>query len=155
MKSQATNKLAEQLPFFHTHAYCYYAIILFITCEQGYPVEKPQHYTSCRRLKGHCIMHLVENSPHSETSQESASAPSVTIANIWQAHKFLKPLIHHTPLSRSRTLSQMTGADIYLKCEHMQRSGAFKVRGAGFKISRLTTEQGRAGVIAASAGNHA
>ena len=100
-------------------------------------------------------MHLVENSPHSETSQESASAPSVTIANIWQAHKFLKPLIHHTPLSRSRTLSQMTGADIYLKCEHMQRSGAFKVRGAGFKISRLTTEQGRAGVIAASAGNHA
>jgi threonine dehydratase len=100
-------------------------------------------------------MHLVEYDLKSETTQEGASTPSVTIANIWQAHKFLKPLIHHTPLSHSRTLSQMTGADIYLKCEHMQRSGAFKVRGAGFKISRLTREQGRAGVIAASAGNHA
>ena len=100
-------------------------------------------------------MHLVENELKNETPQESASAPSVTIANIWQAHKFLKPLIHHTPLTHSRTLSKMTGADIYLKCEHMQRSGAFKVRGASFKISCLTEEQGRAGVIAASAGNHA
>lgn len=100
-------------------------------------------------------MRLAENDVKSETTEEGASAPSVTIANVWQAHKFLKPLIHHTPLSHSRTFSQMTGADIYLKCEHMQRSGAFKVRGAGFKISRLTREQGRAGVIAASAGNHA
>ena len=100
-------------------------------------------------------MPLVENDLKGETTRESASVPSVTIANVWQAHKFLKPLIHHTPLSHSRTLSQMTGADIYLKCEHMQRSGAFKVRGAGFKISRLTREQGHAGVIAASAGNHA
>jgi threonine dehydratase len=100
-------------------------------------------------------MHLVEHDLKGETTLESASVPSVTIANVWQAHKFLKPLIHHTPLSHSRTLSQMTSADIYLKCEHMQRSGAFKVRGAGFKISRLTKEQGRAGVIAASAGNHA
>ncbi len=100
-------------------------------------------------------MRLVENDLHGETVQEGGTTPSVTIANIWQAHKFLKSLIHHTPLSHSRTLSQMTGADIYLKCEHMQRSGAFKVRGAGFKISRLTQEQRRAGVIAASAGNHA
>ena len=106
-------------------------------------------------LKGYRIMHLVESSPKSETIQEGVSAPSVTIANVWQAYKFLKPLIHHTPLTHSRTFSQMTGADLYLKCEHMQRSGAFKVRGAGFKISRLTEEQGRAGVIAASAGNHA
>jgi len=52
-------------------------------------------------------------------------------------------------------MSQMTGADIYLKCEHMQRSGAFKVRGAGYKISRLSVEQAHVGVIAASAGNHA
>lgn len=52
-------------------------------------------------------------------------------------------------------MSQMTGADVYLKYEHMQRSGSFKVRGASYKISTLTPEQRRAGVTAASAGNHA
>ncbi|HEY4034766.1 MAG TPA: threonine ammonia-lyase [Ktedonobacteraceae bacterium] len=98
-------------------------------------------------------MHLIDNNAADENIHELAA--SVTIANIWQAYKFLKPIIHHTPLSPSHTLSQMTGADIYLKCEHMQRSGAFKVRGAGYKISRLSVEQARVGVIAASAGNHA
>src|SRR5881392_609668 len=99
------------------------------------------------------MMRLIEHDTTGEAAHELAT--SVTIADIWQAYKFLKPIIHHTPLSPSNTLSQMTGADIYLKCEHMQRSGAFKIRGAGFKISRLTKEQQRAGVIAASAGNHA
>jgi len=98
-------------------------------------------------------MRLVENDTTNDAAYELAT--SVTIADIWQAYKFLKPIIHHTPLSPSRTMSQMTGADIYLKCEHMQRSGAFKVRGAGYKISRLSVEQARVGVIAASAGNHA
>ncbi len=99
------------------------------------------------------MMRLIENDTTGEAAHEPAT--SVTIADIWQAYKFLKPIIHHTPLSPSHTLSQMTGADIYLKCEHMQRSGAFKVRGAGYKISRLSVEQARVGVIAASAGNHA
>jgi threonine dehydratase len=90
-----------------------------------------------------------------ENDTIGATVHEVTIANIWQAYEFLKPLIHHTPLSPSRTLSHMTGADIYLKCEHMQRSGAFKVRGAGYKISCLSAEQAQVGVIAASAGNHA
>ena len=98
-------------------------------------------------------MPLIENNTTNVAAYELAT--SVTIADIWQAYKFLKPIIHHTPLSPSHTLNQMTGADIYLKCEHMQRSGAFKVRGAGYKISRLSDEQARVGVIAASAGNHA
>jgi threonine dehydratase len=98
-------------------------------------------------------MPLVENDTTDEPAYDLTT--SVTIADIWRAYKFLKPIIHHTPLSPSRTLSQMTGADIYLKCEHMQRSGAFKVRGAGYKISRLSPEQSHVGVIAASAGNHA
>lgn len=98
-------------------------------------------------------MRLVENDPASQEAQATTS--SVTIADVWQAYKFLKPLIHHTPLSQSRTMSMLTGSDVYLKCEHMQRSGSFKVRGAGYKISRLTEEQSNAGVIAASAGNHA
>lgn len=98
-------------------------------------------------------MRLIENDSTSHTTREGVA--SVTIADIWQAHKFLKPVIHHTPLMHSRTFSEMTGADIYLKCEHMQRSGAFKVRGAYYKMSRLSEEQYQAGVIAASAGNHA
>ncbi len=79
----------------------------------------------------------------------------VTIADIWEAHKLLKPYLHHTPLAPSRTLHDLTGADIYLKAENMQRSGSFKVRGASYKLSRLSEEEYRKGVIAASAGNHA
>jgi threonine dehydratase len=99
-------------------------------------------------------MRLIEQDSTTDTTQEAGTLP-VTIANIWQAHEFLKPLLHHTPLTPSRTLRKMTGADIYLKSEHLQRSGSFKVRGASYKISRLTPEQCRYGVIAASAGNHA
>lgn len=95
-------------------------------------------------------MRLLEN----HTPTDSTANP-VTIADVWQAHKFLKPIMHHTPLTASRTMSELTGADIYLKAEHMQRGGSFKARGAAYKISRLTKEQRNAGVIAASAGNHA
>lgn len=80
---------------------------------------------------------------------------SVTIADIWEAHKLLKPRLHHTSLTLSRTLCDMTGANIYLKAENMQRSGSFKVRGACYKLSRLSKEEYQRGVIAASAGNHA
>lgn len=104
-------------------------------------------------------MRLIQHDSTSYTTYETQdgliSAPPVTIADIWQAYKFLKPLIHHTPLTPSRTLHEMTGADVYLKAEHMQRSGSFKIRGAGYKISRLPQESHAAGVIAASAGNHA
>lgn len=79
----------------------------------------------------------------------------VTIADIWEAHKLLKPRLHHTPLAPSRTLHEITGADIYLKAENQQRSGSFKVRGASFKVARLGEKERKRGVIAASAGNHA
>ncbi|HEU5379869.1 MAG TPA: threonine ammonia-lyase [Ktedonobacteraceae bacterium] len=108
-------------------------------------------------------MHSVED--HTETTGETTSlsaAPAVlshplpvSIADIWEAHKLLKPHLHHTPLAPSRTLHDITGADIYLKAENMQRSGSFKVRGASFKISRLSKQERAHGVIAASAGNHA
>ena len=98
-------------------------------------------------------MRLVENDTTTEASREGARA--VTIADIWEAHKLLKPRLHHTPLAPSRTLHDITGAEIYLKAENMQRSGSFKVRGASFKISRLNEQDYRRGVFAASAGNHA
>lgn len=98
-------------------------------------------------------MRLVENDTTTETSR--VGAHTVTIADIWEAHKLLKPRLHHTPLAPSRTLHDITGADIYLKAENMQRSGSFKVRGASYKISCLSEQDYRRGVIAASAGNHA
>lgn len=106
------------------------------------------------------VMRLVENGATTGTIQDGQEglkeqSNPVTIADIWQAYKFLKPILHHTALTPSRTLHAMTGADIYLKCEHMQRGGSFKVRGASYKIARLSDELRHAGVIAASAGNHA
>ena len=105
-------------------------------------------------------MRLLENNTTVETLPVADSIlqeeqTSVTIADVWQAYKFLKPIMHHTPLAPSRTFKKMTGADIYLKAEHMQRGGSFKARGAAYKMARLTPEQRKAGVIAASAGNHA
>jgi threonine dehydratase len=100
-------------------------------------------------------MRFVENDTRTLTSSNQEVHTSVTIADIWEAYKLLKPRLHHTPLAPSRTLRDITGADIYLKAENMQRSGSFKVRGASYKISRLSKEEYSRGVIAASAGNHA
>ena len=100
-------------------------------------------------------MRFVENDTRTLTSSNQEAHASVTIADIWEAYKLLKPRLHHTPLAPSRTLRDITGADIYLKAENMQRSGSFKVRGASYKISRLSKEEYSRGVIAASAGNHA
>ncbi|HTK05933.1 MAG TPA: threonine ammonia-lyase [Ktedonobacteraceae bacterium] len=102
------------------------------------------------------LLHNIDStSSATEDADSSFEARTPTIADIWQAYKFLKPIMHHTVLSHSRTISAMTEADIYLKSEHMQRGGSFKARGAAYKISRLSQEQRNAGVIAASAGNHA
>ncbi len=106
-------------------------------------------------------MRFVENNAAQETSEvfhhmhRQSESKEVTIADIWEAHKLLKSHLHHTPLAASRTLHDITGAEIYLKAENMQRSGSFKVRGASYKLSRLSEEEYRRGVIAASAGNHA
>ncbi|GMV08139.1 MAG: serine/threonine dehydratase [Gemmatimonadota bacterium] len=63
--------------------------------------------------------------------------------------------IHRTPLLRSRTLSALVGAPVYLKCENLQKTGAFKVRGALHRLLRLTEEERGRGVVTISAGNHA
>ncbi|BCJ88471.1 threonine ammonia-lyase [Effusibacillus dendaii] len=71
------------------------------------------------------------------------------------ARQKLSDIIHLTPLEHSHTYSKMTHNDIYLKMENLQRTGAFKIRGATNKILSLTEEERKRGVIAASAGNHA
>jgi len=75
--------------------------------------------------------------------------------HILRADRVLEGVIHRTPLDKTRTFSEMTKSDIYLKLENLQKTGSFKARGAYYKISNLPVKKKRRGVIAASAGNHA
>ncbi len=80
---------------------------------------------------------------------------NITLADIYAARECLKAVIHHTDLVPNTTLSEMTGSDVYLKLENLQRTGSFKIRGAFNKICNLSSSEKQAGVIASSAGNHA
>lgn len=77
------------------------------------------------------------------------------IVEVVKAKKRLSGIIHDIPLERSGRFSEMTGANIYLKCEHRQKTGSFKVRGAYNKIAILKARGNITNVIASSAGNHA
>jgi threonine dehydratase len=76
-------------------------------------------------------------------------------AGIKAARERLKGKAHRTPLATSRTLDELTGAEVFCKCENLQRGGAFKFRGAFNAISKLSEAERKAGVIAFSSGNHA
>jgi len=78
-----------------------------------------------------------------------------TLRDIEHARDVIEHAIHVTPMFHSRTFSEMTGADVYLKPENLQKAGSFKVRGATYKISQLSDEERARGVIASSMGNHA
>jgi threo-3-hydroxy-L-aspartate ammonia-lyase len=67
----------------------------------------------------------------------------------------LAGIVHRTPVVTSRTLDALAGARVFLKCENLQRSGAFKFRGAYHAVSRLPEASRRRGVVAYSSGNHA
>jgi threonine dehydratase len=79
----------------------------------------------------------------------------VTLQDVKNAAEIIKGAVHRTHLDANRTFSALTGADIYLKLENLQKTGSFKIRGAYNKINSLTEEERKKGVIAASAGNHA
>lgn len=74
--------------------------------------------------------------------------------DIIAARERLSGTVHHTPLEHSQTFSAMSGGDVYLKCENLQKTGSFKVRGALNKISKLDLN-GNTAVYSCSAGNHA
>lgn len=84
---------------------------------------------------------------------ESASSP--TWAGVEAAAELLTGIAEETPLAHSRWLSELTGTEVLLKCENLQRTGSFKLRGAYTRIARLSEAERSAGVVAASAGNHA
>lgn len=80
---------------------------------------------------------------------------AVTLPDIEDARQLLKNVINPTPIIADERLSEEVGSRAFLKAECLQRAGSFKVRGAYNKISRLSDEEKKRGVIAASAGNHA
>ncbi|MFC3450532.1 pyridoxal-phosphate dependent enzyme [Amycolatopsis speibonae] len=80
---------------------------------------------------------------------------AVTIDDIRDAAARLAGVAHRTPVVRSRTLDDRVGAEVFVKCENLQRVGAFKFRGAYNAASRLTPEQLAKGIAAYSSGNHA
>ncbi|WP_205317610.1 threonine ammonia-lyase [Oceanobacillus zhaokaii] len=74
---------------------------------------------------------------------------------VHNAMKRLAPIVHRTPILTSATTNQLLGKHVYFKMENQQKTGAFKFRGASYKLMQLTKEQLAKGVITASAGNHA
>jgi threonine dehydratase len=80
---------------------------------------------------------------------------SVDIDDVRAARKLLAGVVRMTPLEHSRVLAAAAGGPVHLKCENLQRTGSFKIRGAYTRIARLTAEERAGGVVAASAGNHA
>jgi len=77
------------------------------------------------------------------------------LEQIETAYKRVEGVVHRTPFSYAPILSQISGYEVYLKKENLQRTGAFKLRGAFNRIASLVEKGNRGGVIAASAGNHA
>jgi threonine dehydratase len=82
-------------------------------------------------------------------------SPLVQPDDVVAARELLRDVISATPMLYSRVLSEQAGGPVYLKCENLQRTGSFKIRGAYVRIARLSAAERARGVVAASAGNHA
>ncbi|MEV4673425.1 MULTISPECIES: threonine ammonia-lyase [Actinomadura] len=80
---------------------------------------------------------------------------SVSVDDVRAARELLRAVAVPTPLIPSRVLSEQLGGPVMLKCENLQRTGSFKIRGAYVRIARLSEAERAGGVVAASAGNHA
>ncbi len=75
--------------------------------------------------------------------------------DILVAHERIKPFIHRTPVLSSVAINEITGKELFFKCENFQKAGAFKYRGAYNSILQLNEKEARAGVVTHSSGNHA
>ena len=97
--------------------------------------------------------------PHNSATTKEVpvghTALPVSVDEVRGAAALLDGVIERTPLAHSRALSRMLGSEVYLKCENLQRAGSFKARGAYARMSQLSEDEKRRGVVAASAGNHA
>jgi threonine dehydratase len=79
----------------------------------------------------------------------------LTLDFIREAAERVRPFVHRTPVTNSRTFDEAAGRRVFFKCENFQRAGAFKMRGATNKIQSLSAEERARGVVAFSSGNHA
>ena len=79
----------------------------------------------------------------------------LTLADVEAARKLIADVAWYTPLTSIRALTERCGGPVFLKCENLQRAGSFKIRGGYTRLSRLSDDEKAAGVVAASAGNHA
>jgi threonine dehydratase len=77
-----------------------------------------------------------------------------TLADMLVAHERIKPYIHRTPVMTSEFINGLTGAELFFKCENLQKAGAFKARGASNAVFGLTDEEAARGVATHSSGNH-
>lgn len=89
----------------------------------------------------------------SETPRESTICPALD--EIEHAHEIVARVAKKTPVETSNHLTELLGSPVLLKCENLQRTGSYKIRGAYYMMSKLSGEQRAHGVVAASAGNHA
>jgi threonine dehydratase len=96
-----------------------------------------------------------EDRPVTASQASSTGVPLVSGAEIEAAAELLTGVVRCTPMEHSRALGERVGGPVWLKCENLQHTGSFKLRGAYTRISRLTDEERARGVVAASAGNHA
>lgn len=78
----------------------------------------------------------------------------VMLSDSLHARERITGATHYTPLMYSKTLSEMSGNEVYLKCENFQKTGSFKIRGAYNAVSLLSDEQKAKGVVTGSSGNH-
>src|SRR5512138_3810812 len=78
-----------------------------------------------------------------------------TLQDIQQAAQRIEPYIHRTPVLTNQSLNHLVGAQVYLKCENLQKVGAFKFRGASNAVYSLSDEEASRGVCTHSSGNHA
>src|SRR5881628_2265106 len=76
-------------------------------------------------------------------------------ADVESAARQIAGAAHRTPVATSRTVNGRTGAEMFFKCENLQRAGAFKFRGAYNALSRLSPDERRRGIVTFSSGNHA
>jgi len=78
-----------------------------------------------------------------------------TFSDIEIAHERIRPFIHHTPVLSSQSINQIVGAELFFKCENLQKVGAFKFRGACNSVFSLSEQEAKNGVCTHSSGNHA
>ena len=79
----------------------------------------------------------------------------MSASQVAAAAELVRPVVRRTPVLRSRVLSERVGLPVALKCENLQRTGSFKIRGAYTRLHGLSASERACGVVAASAGNHA